>query len=186
MAFKFEKLWDLLSMRGISKDELRKQIGASQTTIVSMGKNKSVSLDVIDRICQVLQCNPFEVMEYIPNSQWQTDTVQPKHGEIYYINFLDDNKALRPAVIIQNDSMTLEEPSVMVIPLSTVQPKFSSQNTTIIAATEENGLKTNCYARINNMCRVQKFQLVNKIGELNSSDMENIRKGINEYLGWTS
>lgn len=65
MAFTYDKLWNLLKERNMSKEDLRKMINSSQTTIVSLGRNKSVSLDVIDRMCLILRCTPDDIMEYI-------------------------------------------------------------------------------------------------------------------------
>ncbi|HBG0990733.1 TPA: helix-turn-helix transcriptional regulator [Clostridioides difficile] len=61
---KFFKLIDLLNRRGITKEELRLKIGASSTTIAKLSSNKNVSLDVIDKICKALNCQPGDIMEY--------------------------------------------------------------------------------------------------------------------------
>ncbi|MBH7183460.1 helix-turn-helix transcriptional regulator [Clostridioides difficile] len=55
---------DLLNRRGITKEELRLKIGASSTTIAKLSSNKNVSLDVIDKICKALNCQPGDIMEY--------------------------------------------------------------------------------------------------------------------------
>ncbi|MFL8492713.1 helix-turn-helix domain-containing protein, partial [Clostridioides difficile] len=57
-------LIDLLNRRGITKEELRLKIGASSTTIAKLSSNKNVSLDVIDKICKALNCQPGDIMEY--------------------------------------------------------------------------------------------------------------------------
>lgn len=49
----------------MTKEDLRIKIKASPTTIASMGKNHNVSLNVIDRICQILNCEPSDIMEYV-------------------------------------------------------------------------------------------------------------------------
>ncbi|EGT3651719.1 XRE family transcriptional regulator [Clostridioides difficile] len=64
MSIKFFKLIDLLNRRGITKEELRLKIGASSTTIAKLSSNKNVSLDVIDKICKALNCQPGDIMEY--------------------------------------------------------------------------------------------------------------------------
>ncbi|HFL3267898.1 TPA: helix-turn-helix domain-containing protein [Clostridioides difficile] len=64
MSIKFFKLIDLLNRRGITKEELRIKIGASSTTIAKLSSNKNVSLDVIDKICKALNCQPGDIMEY--------------------------------------------------------------------------------------------------------------------------
>ncbi|EGT4798027.1 helix-turn-helix domain-containing protein [Clostridioides difficile] len=64
MSIKFFKLINLLNRRGITKEELRLKIGASSTTIAKLSSNKNVSLDVIDKICKALDCQPGDIMEY--------------------------------------------------------------------------------------------------------------------------
>ena len=64
MSIKFFKLIDLLNRRGITKEELRLKIGASSTTIAKLSSNKNVSLDVIDKVCKALNCQPGDIMEY--------------------------------------------------------------------------------------------------------------------------
>jgi DNA-binding Xre family transcriptional regulator len=64
---KFYKLLDLLNRKNISKEELRKAIGASSATISKLSKNEKVSLDVIEKICTYLNCQPGDIMEYIPD-----------------------------------------------------------------------------------------------------------------------
>ena len=67
MPFTFNKLWKLLIDKKMSKSELAKAIGISSSTMAKMGKDKNVSLDVIDKICACLKCDITDVLEYIPD-----------------------------------------------------------------------------------------------------------------------
>lgn len=69
MPFNYNKLWKLLIDKGITKEELRVAANLSPNTIAAMGKNKSVSLDVIDKICKSLNCEPNEVFDYIRENE---------------------------------------------------------------------------------------------------------------------
>lgn len=64
MPFSYNNLWKLLIDKGFTKEELRVKANLSPNTISAMGKNKSVSLDVIDKICAVLNCEPYDIFEY--------------------------------------------------------------------------------------------------------------------------
>jgi putative transcriptional regulator len=64
MGFSYNPLWKLLIDKGMSKEDLRKQIETSAATIAKMGKNENVSLDVIDRICTKLNCRVEDVIEH--------------------------------------------------------------------------------------------------------------------------
>ena len=74
MSIKFFKLIDLLNRRGITKEELRLKIGASSTTIAKLSSNKNVSLDVIDKICKALNCQPGDIMEYEDDEKLKAPT----------------------------------------------------------------------------------------------------------------
>ncbi len=67
MGMKYNGLWKLLIDRGMTKEDLRIKIGASPATIAKMGKGEKVSLDVIERICAVLHCQPGDILEYVPD-----------------------------------------------------------------------------------------------------------------------
>ena len=65
MAIKYYKLLDLLNRSNISKEELRVKIEVSSSTMAKLSKNQPVSLDVIDKICATLNCQPGDILEYI-------------------------------------------------------------------------------------------------------------------------
>ena len=65
MAIKYSKLLDLLNRSNISKEELRVKIEVSSATMAKLSKNQPVSLDVIDKICATLNCQPGDILEYI-------------------------------------------------------------------------------------------------------------------------
>ena len=59
----YNKLWKLLIDRGMTRSELRKQIGMSCGSLAKMGKNEPVSMDIIMRICENLNCDVGDIME---------------------------------------------------------------------------------------------------------------------------
>ena len=65
MAIKYYKLLDKMNRQNIGKEELRKKIGVSSTTIAKISKNEYVSLEVINKICDVLDCQPGDILEFI-------------------------------------------------------------------------------------------------------------------------
>lgn len=69
MSIKFYKLLDLLNKRGISKGELRNMADISSATMAKLSSGKAVSLEVIDRICSALDCQPGDIMEYINDKE---------------------------------------------------------------------------------------------------------------------
>lgn len=61
----YKKLWDLLKNRKLKKKDLQEMTGISPTTMAKLGKNKSVAIDVLVRICTALKCNVGDVMDFI-------------------------------------------------------------------------------------------------------------------------
>ena len=65
MPFSYNKLWKLLIDKNMTKSELTKAIGISSSTMAKMGKNENVSLEVIDKICALLECDIKDILEYV-------------------------------------------------------------------------------------------------------------------------
>ena len=62
-AVSYNKLWKLLIDKGMTKTELRLQTDMSTATLAKMSKNEVVSMDVMLRICKVLDCNVGDIMD---------------------------------------------------------------------------------------------------------------------------
>lgn len=63
MAISYNKLWKLLIDKKMTKTELRIAADISTTTLAKLGKNETVSMDVMLRICKALQCNIGDIMD---------------------------------------------------------------------------------------------------------------------------
>jgi DNA-binding Xre family transcriptional regulator len=65
MAIKYYKLFDILNRKEMSKEDLRQAIGISSATMAKISANKIVSMQIIDKICNELRCQPGEITEFI-------------------------------------------------------------------------------------------------------------------------
>ena len=65
MALSYNKLWKLLIDKGMTKTEMRIKADISTTTLAKLGKNETVSMDVLLRICKVLKCDISDIIEII-------------------------------------------------------------------------------------------------------------------------
>ena len=63
MAVSYNKLWKLLIDKGMTKTDLRVKTGMSTSTLAKMSNNEVVSMDVVLRICEILECNVGDVMD---------------------------------------------------------------------------------------------------------------------------
>lgn len=61
----YKPLHKLLIDREIKKQDLQELIGASSSTMAKLSKNQYVSLEVIDKICAALNCQPGDLIEHI-------------------------------------------------------------------------------------------------------------------------
>lgn len=64
MAINYNKLWKLLIDKEMSKVQLKKATGMGSGTLAKLGKNQRVSLEVLERICEELNCNFGDIIDY--------------------------------------------------------------------------------------------------------------------------
>ena len=63
MKVNYNKLWKLLIDKGMTKTDLRMRTGMSTSTLAKMSNNENVSMDVILRICEILECNFGDIVD---------------------------------------------------------------------------------------------------------------------------
>lgn len=66
MAISYNKLWKLLVDKKMTGADLRKAVGMAPNTMTKMRRDEVVSLEIIIRICQCLNCDIGDVMELVP------------------------------------------------------------------------------------------------------------------------
>ncbi|PFA66864.1 transcriptional regulator [Bacillus sp. AFS015802] len=69
MGFSYDPLWKLMIDKKITKKQLQEKLKTSPSTIAKMGKGENVSLDVIDRICNTLECTVEDVIKHVPDQE---------------------------------------------------------------------------------------------------------------------
>lgn len=65
MAISYKPLWKLLIDKDMTKKALMNEAGVSKSTIDKMGRGENVSLAIIERICNSLNCDISDVVEHI-------------------------------------------------------------------------------------------------------------------------
>ena len=60
----YDKLFELLEQRGISRTELIRMSGISTNMMAKLGKNESVHLSVLRKICNTLDCELQDLVEF--------------------------------------------------------------------------------------------------------------------------
>ena len=68
MSMSYNKLWKLMIDKNINKTKLREEAGISSNAMAKLGKNESVRVDVLVKICNRLGCKMDDIMEIVPDS----------------------------------------------------------------------------------------------------------------------
>ena len=66
MAVCYNKLWKNLIDRGMSKTELIKEAKISTNAMAKLGKHEDVRVEVLIKICGVLNCSIDDILDIIP------------------------------------------------------------------------------------------------------------------------
>ncbi len=69
MAISYNRLWKLLIDKNMTKTDLKNKIGMNSVTLANMGKDKFVSMRILDKICNELDCDFNDVVEHITDSE---------------------------------------------------------------------------------------------------------------------
>lgn len=64
----FDPLWKTLEQKHISQYALIKDYGVSTGTLDSLRKNKSITLNTLNDLCAILQCEVSDIIQFIPEN----------------------------------------------------------------------------------------------------------------------
>lgn len=64
MKINYDKLWNKLNEKGISRTELVHKAKISTNAMAKMGKNEDVRVQILIKICAVLDCKIDDIIEY--------------------------------------------------------------------------------------------------------------------------
>lgn len=69
MGYRYNRLWKVLIDKEMNKVELRDAAGITSATLAKLGKNQNVSMEVLGRICKVLECDIGDIVEYLDDTE---------------------------------------------------------------------------------------------------------------------
>ena len=64
MGGTYKRLWKLLIDKDMTKGTLRSAAGIAASTISRMSRNEYVSLEVLEKICSVMDCEIGDILEF--------------------------------------------------------------------------------------------------------------------------
>lgn len=67
MAYSYNRLWKLMIDKKINKTTLRQEAGITSNAMAKLGKDQPVNVEVLAKICRVLDCTVDDIMEILPD-----------------------------------------------------------------------------------------------------------------------
>ena len=65
MAASYKKLWKLLIDKDMKKEDLRQKAGITTTAMAKLGRNETVHMDILLKICNALDCKIEDILEIV-------------------------------------------------------------------------------------------------------------------------
>lgn len=61
----------MLAKRKMSVTELSERVGITMAniSILKNGKAKAIKIDTLNKICKALECQPGDILEYVPDAE---------------------------------------------------------------------------------------------------------------------
>ena len=69
MAISYNKLWNLLVDKKMSKADLRKQADIAPNTMTKLRRDEAVNLAILMKICKTLNCDFVDIIQYISDEE---------------------------------------------------------------------------------------------------------------------
>ena len=73
MALSYNRMWKLLVDKKMSKADLRKAAEIAPNTMTKLRRDEAVNLAILGRICDVLDCDFGDIMEYVKDAKINTE-----------------------------------------------------------------------------------------------------------------
>ena len=60
----YEPLWKTMKAKGVTTYTLIYKMGFSAYTITNLKRNKSITMNTMEKLCKVLQCTPNDIVTF--------------------------------------------------------------------------------------------------------------------------
>lgn len=72
----YDKLGDYLKSKNMKYIDLQRELALSPSMTAKFTKNRTMSTDTINKVCEYLQVQPSEIMEWIPDAEYETQNAE--------------------------------------------------------------------------------------------------------------
>jgi len=66
---KYDRLWVTLKEKNLSQYKLITEYGIDKAQLHRLRKNMVVKTIILDKLCQILECQIEDIMEYVPDNK---------------------------------------------------------------------------------------------------------------------
>ena len=80
MPVSYNGLWKLLIDKNKKKIDLINNLGISSSTIAKMTKGEKVSMNILEKICDELDCDFGDIIHYEKNKDGGNNELECRHG----------------------------------------------------------------------------------------------------------
>lgn len=74
MEVSYKGLWKLLIDKDLKKKDLITKAGISQSSVAKMSRGETISLDILLKICEALECNIGDLVDAVPSKDEQNES----------------------------------------------------------------------------------------------------------------
>ena len=69
MSASYKRLWKLLIDKDMRKEDLRLKAGITTTAMAKLGRNETVHMDILLKICNALDCGLDDILEIVSEAK---------------------------------------------------------------------------------------------------------------------
>lgn len=72
----YDKLGDYLKSKNMKYIDLQRELSLSPSMTAKFTKNRIMSTDTLNKVCEYLCVQPSEIMEWIPDAEYETQNAE--------------------------------------------------------------------------------------------------------------
>jgi len=69
MTISYNGLWKILIDKNLQRKDLKETLKISSSTFAKMGRGEPVSMDVLMRLCEYLNCNIGDIVSFVKDNE---------------------------------------------------------------------------------------------------------------------
>lgn len=79
----YNKLGDYLKSKNMKYIDLQKELALSPSITAKFTKNRTISTDTLNKVCEYLQVQPYDIMEWISDAEYNAQNTEIASIELF-------------------------------------------------------------------------------------------------------